>query len=262
MKLARQPVCRASFCVAALMSFDAAHAVSNVTYVGDAAAKDWAIVNPQEQVFSATTATPASYMAIAGSNQAVSTSDAANGGSVFASASSLVVPTSFGFDVSGQAGATTTLSYRARLIGPDTPFVVPVRVVANGAIHSTGSAYGLLSFVVNYDAGGSFAQLLGSQSVYNTNSSVFSFDQVANFKANEYFDVYLSVTASAGFVGAATAGSSQAFLDPVFTVADVASAALYRFEGVPGIAPSVPEPEHWVLMLIGLAAIGCARRVR
>jgi PEP-CTERM motif len=57
-------------------------------------------------------------------------------------------------------------------------------------------------------------------------------------------------------------GWSETFVDPSFTIDDPAYASLYHFEGVPGIAPSVPEPAIWVLALLGLSVIFGIRRGR
>lgn len=242
----------AFFGVLALVPYGAAHAI---TYNGYANAKNWDPFTPLAQIFSEATPDPASYTAQAGGNTAQSITGEANGGSVYAMANSAVVHYPPDLDISGAAGATTSLTYQVKLIGPETPVVVPVRVIANGYVKSMETGSGLLSFVVNYDAGGNSAQLLDSKAVYNTGSDVFSFDRIANFKVNAYFDVYLSVTASAGYVGAANGGWSQAFLDPVFTIDDPVQASLYHFEGVPGITSSVPEPASWALMMLGLGVV-------
>jgi hypothetical protein len=156
--------------------------------------------------------------------------------------------------IDGVASANADVSYEVMLVGPVSPFVVPVHVVASGYVNGLGSTQASVSFVVNYDSGGSGAQLLAGTSLTSLSGNTFSFDQVANFKANAVFDVYLRANTLSGGVGVPM-GWSGAFVDPLFTIDDPAYASLYHFEGIPGIAPSVPEPAIRVLALLVLGVI-------
>lgn len=244
----------AILCASALLQFGAAHAV--VTYSGFAWADNFDPYNRLQENLGGTTGTPATYVANAGGNTGTSTTDDASGGSVH-SASSKVSAYSpeCGCMISGLGGANTTLSYRVMLVGPVMPTVVPVHVIANGFVNGAGAAQASASFVVNYDSGGAGAQLLAIASVVGPGSDSFSFDQVANFKTNAFFDVYLSAGSQSFGEGSPT-GMSEAFVDPSFTIDDPRYASLYHFEGIPG----VPEPASWMLLMLGAVAICGWRR--
>jgi hypothetical protein len=251
----------AQLCAWVALCLGAAQA-ADLRYTGQVSARNWDPLTPLSQNMEATTAEPAAYAALAGGNSARSASAAAKGGTVDATATSVVVHSPLGFDISGQAQAITSLHYRVQLVGPDVPLLVPVRVVAQGLLNTTGAASAGLSFAVLYDAGGSAALLADSATVYNSASRIFSFDQTAGFRPNAFFDVNLRVDASAGFSGATADGWAQAFLDPAFTIADPVAASLYHFAGVPAVTASVPEPANWALALLGLGVLGGALRGR
>ena len=249
----------AILCASALLQFGAAHAV--VTYEGVVFADNFDPYNRIQDSSFATTITPATYAANASGNTATSTTDDAKGGSVYSASNSVGAYSILcGCMFGGLGTANTTLSYRVMLVGPISPVVIPVHVIANGFVNGTGATQASATFVVNYDSGGAGAQLLASVSVRGTGSDSFAFDQVVNFKTNAFFDVYLSAGSLSGGSGS-PAGLSEAFVDPSFTIDDPRYASLYHFEGIPGVMPSVPEPASWMLLLLGAAAI-CGRRRR
>jgi hypothetical protein len=249
----------AMVCASALVPFGAAHAVDVISYVGYTSADNFDSFNRLQDVDRGTTTTPASYGVSVDGNLATSTTDAANGGSVYAySRSAGAYSTQGGFTNGGGAGASTTITYQVTLVGPASAVVVPVHVVSHGYVKGAGSTQASATFVVNYDSGGASAQLLASTSLDAVNGNSFSFDEVVKFKVNAAFEVYLSVSSGSGGPGS-PAGWSEAFVDPSFTVDDPTYASLYHFEGIPSIAPSVPEPASWALAMVGLGLMWSVR---
>ncbi len=242
-------------CGVALLQFGPAHAVAVVTYTGFASADSFGL-NRVQQSAGATTGDPASYAVNAAGNIASSVSDSANGGSVLATSTSAGGTFDDGSLYGGAAGASTSLSYRVMLVGPDVPGTVPVHIVANGSVTGTGSTQASVSFVLNYNNGD--ALLIAGATLNSFTGNSFVFDKVERFRPNSFFDVYLSADSGSGGVGVGV-GSSQAFADPSFTIDDPAYASLYRLEGIPGQVPSVPEPSAWGLALLGLGVLGAAR---
>lgn len=255
-----RPLLGALLCASALLPFGAAQAVG-VTYTGHASADNFDAYNRLQDTDSGTTPAPASYAVNVDGNIATSTSDSANGGSAYAySQSAEAYSPQVGFTIYGGAGANTKVSYQVMLSGPTTSYVVPVHVVAHGNVSGAGSTQASVSFVVNYDNGGSAAQMIAGTSLGSPGGNSFAFDQVANFKVNAVYDVYLSADSGSGGPGGPV-GWSEAFVDPTFTIDDPALAALYHFEGIPGTAP-VPEPATWALAMAGLGVVLSVRRRR
>ena len=244
----------------ALLPFGAAHAL-DISYTGFASADNFDAFNRLQDTDSGTTPAPATYGVNVDGNVATSISDSANGGSAYAySHSDEHYSPGAGFNVFGGAGADTKVFYQVMLYGPASLVVVPVHVTAQGSVAGAGSTQASVSFAVNYDNGGSAAQMIAGTSLGSPTGNSFAFDQTANFKVNAVYDVYLSADSGSGGPGGPT-GWSEAFVDPTFTIDDPALAALYHFEGIPGVAP-VPEPATWALALAGLGVVLGVRRRR
>ena len=254
---------RTVLCAVAFLACAGAHAVEAPRYFGHAAAVNDNPFEPQQDIKEATTGAPAAYAVGVDGNIATSFTDAANGGSASVySRSAGAYSDELGFVYGGGAGADASIYYHAMLLGPaDGPIVVPVRVLAHGMVGGGGSTQASVSFVVNFDMGGADGQMLAGATLGGATGDSFTFDQVAAFKVNAPFEVYLEASSGSGGPGI-DAGWSQGFVDPVFTIDDPLLASLYHFEGIPGLAASVPEPASGALALLGLAAVFAARRPR
>jgi hypothetical protein len=250
-----RPLLSALLCASALLPFGSAHAVS---YFGYASADNFDAYNRLQDTDSGTTGAPAAYAVNVDGNEASAVTTAANGGSAYVFSRSVETYSApAGFTISGGAGADAKVSYQVMLSGPATLNVVPVHVVAHGYVNGAASTRASSSFVVNYDNGGSLASLIAGVNLYGASGNTFTFDQVANFKVNAVYDVYLAVDTSSGGPGSGAAWS-EAFVDPSFTIDDPALAALYHFEGI----PAVPEPATWALAMAGLGVVLGVRRRR
>jgi len=75
--------------------------------------------------------------------------------------------------------------------------------------------------------------------------------------------VNLSGQCSRNIMGICDVSSADAFLDPMFTI-DPMFAADYHLVGglFDAVAPAVPEPPEWALMIVGVAVAGTAARRR
>lgn len=204
----------------------------------------------------ATTLAPATYLvALGGSNNAKSASKDANGGSVISEATTL----------DGQAQAFTQLQYIARLSGPDGPRI-KVRVLAGGyadgfGVNSSSSASFLLQGTQDL-SGGLFDLFANASDQHGVGRDEFLIDTVVQITPNIDFLVNIRASASAGFLGAGSANFAQAFVDPRFIVLDPVLAANYHFEGIPqaAVTSNVPEPTTGLLLMLGMGALGVARR--
>ena len=171
--------------------------------------------------------------------------------------------------VMGQAGALGTVRYQPRLVGPvSSSLLVPVRVTASGAVSGSMGGVASATFAFTYRDGyyvDSIANLIGhtsgQSSVIAPNfSSSFSVDQIVFVAPN--VDLFVKLDTSSRSGGLAPLSWALSFVDPTFSVADPALAALYHFEGIPGLAAAVPEPGAWALMLLGLGGLAGRRRCR
>ena len=256
----------ALLCAATLLPVASARA--QTSYFGFAGADNQDPLNRLEDSHTGTTPAPAKYVATAGGNFATSTTDSANGGSVesYASTVSYFSP-ALNFNVMGSAGALGTVRYQPRLVGPvSSSLLVPVRVTASGGVSGSMAGVASASFAFTYRNGyysDSIANLIGSTRglstvIAPTFSSSFSVDEIVYVAPN--FDLFVKLDTSSQSGGLAPVSWAQSFVDPTFSIADPALAALYHFEGIPGMAPAVPEPAQWALMLLGLGGISGLRR--
>lgn len=257
----------ALLCAATLLPVASARA--QTSYFGFASADNQDPLNRLKDSHTGTTPAPASYVASAGGNFASSTTDSANGGSAesYATTVSYFSP-ALNFNVMGSAGALGTVRYQLRLVGPvSSSLLVPVRVTATGSVSGSMGGVALATFAFNYRNGyysDSIANLTGSTRgsstvIAPTFSSSFSVDEIVYVAPN--FDLFVKLDTSSESGGLAPVSWARSFVDPTFSIADPALAALYRFEGIPGMAAAVPEPAQWALMLLGIGAlIASARR--
>ena len=205
----------------------------------------------------ATTLGPATYLVALGGNNAKSASRDANGGSVISEVTTL----------DGQAAALTQLGYRARLIGPDGP-AIKVRVLASGyadgiGFNSSSSAFFALQGTQNLL--GAFEDVSGNASdQHGVGRQEFLIDRVVKITPNIDFIVNIEASASAGLLEVTSASFAQAFVDPRFIVLDPFLAANYHFEGIPqaAVTSNVPAPATGMLLMLGMSALGLARRKR
>lgn len=91
-----------------------------------------------------------------------------------------------------------------------------------------------------------------------TFSSSFSVDEIVHVAPN--FDLFVKLDTGSESGGLAPVSWARSFVDPTFSITDPALAALYRFEGIPGMAAAVPEPAPWALMSLGIGALSGLRR--
>lgn len=148
--------------------------------------------------------------------------------------------------------ATTIVTYRFTLSGPDTGKTVPVLLRGAGA--STG---GLDALSIQDGFGSGFY----AQGNFNT-------EQVLNLVPGWGYTMALYASADAynGFVlSPGETNERGASVDPTLTIQGD-DAQLYHFEGLPtstiGNVAAVPEPASWALMLSGFGLIGGAIRRR
>ena len=255
----------ALLCAATLLP--AASARAQTSYFGFAGADNQDPLNRLKDSHTGTTPAPASYVATAGGNFASSTTDSANGGSAesYATTVSHFSP-ALNFNVMGSAGALATVRYQFRLVGPvSSSLLVPVRVMATGSVSGSMGGVALATFAFNYRNGydsDSIANLTGSTRgsstvIAPTFSSSFSVDDIVYVAPN--FDLFVRLDTNSASGGLAPVSWARSFVDPTFSITDPALAALYRFEGIPGMAAPVPEPAPWALMLLGIGALSGLR---
>ena len=262
-----RPLALTAALICATILLPVAWARADTSYYGFVSADNQDPLNRLKDSHTGTTPAPASYMATAGGNFATSTTDSANGGSVESYASTVsYFSTALNYNVMGSAGALGTVRYQPRLVGPvSSSLLVPVRVTASGGVSGSMAGVASASFAFTYRNGyysDSIVNLIGStrgQSsvIAPTFSSSFSVDQIVYVAPN--FDLFVKLDTSSESGGLAVSWA-QSFVDPTFSIADPALAALYHFEGIPGMAAAVPEPAQWALMLLGLGGLSGLRR--
>ena len=154
--------------------------------------------------------------------------------------------------------AQSILGYWFEIFGPANS-ALPLFVASTTSLEADGQAVAGASLAINGQilAGGNCYVSLrsGCGTTYALTPMTFS--------ANQLYSVSLNVIAHNSF----GPGSAYAFLDPTFSFdPSFANAAAYRFEFSPGIgngvqASPVPEPETYLLVLLGLAGVVAKRRL-
>ena len=233
------------FC-ASLLSLNASAATA--TYSGSVSAVIGSdMIRSARKDDGGTTLGPATYTVALGGATALSVSQSANGGSVYAETTT----------ASGQAGAFTQLDYIGRLIGADGP-PVNVRVLASGfadgfGVNSSSSAFFTLEGT--QDISGAFANLIGNASDHHgVGRDEFLINTIVKITPNIDFRVRILAQAGGGLVFDPSPSFAKAFVDPQFIVLDPVIAANYRFEGIPQVVP-IPT----AVLLFGPALLGLVR---
>jgi len=184
-----------------------------------------------------------------------------------------------------QADASASIQYYFTLIGPDADYVpITITGYADATVKTIepGWARGGAEFRVDYrdplNGNG-----LTDSTVKFANGTRGDFSVTINVKPNlSYYNGAPRITLSA-FAGVGgtdcnhtiepqpCAGSGNVMIDPFFEIADPALAALYKIVGYDGrvlsgpagpVAPSVPEPATWAMMIGGLGLVGTSLRRR
>ena len=154
--------------------------------------------------------------------------------------------------------------------GPEIGVSVPVTVTFKGYAAAAGNGRSEARLLM-LGADAPWIDSVLATSADGEAGKIISFSRVLTVRSGS--NVILSMLASSQVnlsgqcsrdaMGSCVSSSSEVDFDPMFTI-DPAFAADYHLVGglFDAVAPSVPEPPEWALLIVGVAAAGAAARRR